>query len=58
MCSSDLRKADQNGDGRVDRLEAQGYPWLRKHFDVIDRNGDGSLDRQELNTLSKPAHGQ
>ena len=30
----------------------------RKHFDVIDRNGDGSLDREELNTLSKPAHGQ
>ena len=53
-----LRKADQNGDGRIDRQEAQGYPWLRKHFDVIDRNGDGSLDRQELNTLSKPAHGQ
>ncbi|UPM49579.1 MULTISPECIES: EF-hand domain-containing protein [unclassified Synechococcus] len=53
-----LRKADQNGDGRIDRQEAQGYPWLRKHFDAIDRNGDGSLDRRELNTLSKPSHGQ
>ncbi len=53
-----LRKADQNGDGRIGRQEAQGYPWLRKHFDAIDRNGDGSLERQELNTLSKPAHGQ
>ena len=51
-----LRMADPNGAGRIDQQEAQGYPWLRKHFQTIDQNGDGSLDRGELNTLSKPAH--
>ena len=43
-----LRKADQNRDGRVDRQEAQRFPWLQRQFNAVDRNGDGSVERSEL----------
>jgi Ca2+-binding EF-hand superfamily protein len=46
-------QADRNGDGRIDRREAEGYAWLRQHFSSADRNGDGSVDRQELNGLAE-----
>jgi Ca2+-binding EF-hand superfamily protein len=46
-------EADRNGDGRIDRREAEGYSWLRQHFSSADRNGDGSVDRQELNGLAE-----
>lgn len=46
-------EADRNGDGRIDRREAEGYSWLRQHFSSADRNGDGSVDRQELHGLAE-----
>lgn len=46
-------RADRNGDGRIDRREAEAYGWLLRHFGKADRNGDGSVDRQELQGLSE-----
>ena len=48
-----FRQADRNGDGRIDRREAEAYGWLLRHFGNADRNGDGSVDRQELQGLSE-----
>ncbi len=46
-------QADRNGDGRIDRREAEPYSWLLRHFGKADRNGDGSVDRQELQGLAE-----
>ena len=46
-------QADRNGDGRIDRREAELYSWLLRHFSSADRNGDGSLDRAELQGLAE-----
>ena len=46
-------QADRNGDGRIDRREAEAYRWLLRHFSSADRNGDGSVDRQELQGLAE-----
>lgn len=48
-----FRQADRNGDGRIDRREAEVYGWLRQHFGTADRNSDGSVDRQELQGLAE-----
>jgi Ca2+-binding EF-hand superfamily protein len=46
-------QADRNGDGRIDRREAEVYSWLLRHFSSADRNGDGSVDRVELQGLAE-----
>ena len=46
-------RVDRNGDGRIDRREAEAYSWLRRHFGNADRNGDGRVDRQELQGLAE-----
>ena len=43
-----FRRADRNGDGRIERAEAAAFPSLLRHFASADRNGDGSLSRDEL----------
>ena len=48
-----FKRADRNGDGRIDRREAEAYSWLLRHFGRADRNGDGSVDRQELRGLAE-----
>ena len=48
-----FRQADRNGDGRIDRREAEAYGWLLRRFGNADRNGDGSVDRQELRGLAE-----
>ena len=46
-------QADRNGDGTIDRREAEAYSWLQRHFGQADRNGDGRVDRQELQGLGE-----
>jgi Ca2+-binding EF-hand superfamily protein len=48
-----FEQADRNGDGSIDRREAEAYSWLQRHFGQADRNGDGRVDRQELQGLSE-----
>jgi hypothetical protein len=45
--------ADRNGNGRIDRQEADAYPWLERRFNAIDSNGDGGISREELMNLRK-----
>ena len=47
-----LEQADRNGDGRIDRREAEPYPWLKSQFNQADRNGDGRVERSELRGLA------
>jgi Ca2+-binding EF-hand superfamily protein len=48
-----FEQADRNGDGSIDRREAEAYSWLQRHFGQADRNGDGRVDRQELQGLGE-----
>jgi hypothetical protein len=51
-----LQQADTNGDGRLDRQEAQAIPGLAERFDAVDTNGDGTVSLQELSAaLVRPA---
>jgi len=45
---AERKKADRDGDGRITREEARGFPRLEKNFDRIDTNKDGSLSQEEL----------
>lgn len=43
-----IARADRNGDGAIDRAEAQAaYPRLAERFALIDADGDGKLDAAE-----------
>jgi hypothetical protein len=46
-------RADRNGDGRLDRNEAEPYPWLQRRFNDADANGDGVVTRDELRQLRR-----
>jgi Ca2+-binding EF-hand superfamily protein len=46
-----LEQADSNGDGRIDRREAEPYPWLQRRFSAVDRDSDGRINRGELQQL-------
>ncbi|WP_250338272.1 hypothetical protein [Luteibacter flocculans] len=44
-----LKAADANGDGVIDRQEAEAsLPRVAKNFDKIDTNHDGKLSAAEL----------
>lgn len=44
-----LRSADSNGDGFIDRAEADaGLPRIAKRFDQLDADGDARLSPDEL----------
>ncbi len=43
-----FQQLDRNGDGRLDRQEAQHNPYLRRHFDRLDRGGKGYLVPADL----------
>jgi len=45
---AERKKADRDGDGRITREEARGFPRLEKNFDRIDTNQDVSLSQEEL----------
>jgi hypothetical protein len=41
-------RADANGDGQLNRDEAQRLPAVAERFDAIDTNGDRMLSRDEF----------
>lgn len=43
-----FRGADTDGNGHVDRNEANANPLLRSQFDLLDRDGDGKLFEKEV----------
>ena len=48
-----LKAADANGDGLIDRAEAEaGLPRLAKHFDKLDADGDGKLSPEEMRAMA------
>lgn len=44
--SANLSQADKNGDGFIDKVEAQAAQ--EKHFDEMDTNHDGKLSKEEI----------
>ena len=50
-------RADQNGNGRIERGEAKGLRWLQENFSQADRNGDGGVSLQELGELRRQRAG-
>ena len=44
-----FNRADTNGDGRLDRQEAEHFPALSQRFDLIDTNRDSFISREEFN---------
>ena len=42
-------RADTNGDGRLNREEAEHFPVLSQRFDLIDTNRDSFISREEFN---------
>jgi len=52
-------QADKDGDGSLDRIEAQAMPRLAERFDRIDANADGEISREEMAAMhGKMRHGQ
>lgn len=51
-----LKAADANGDGFIDRKEAEaGLPRIAKNFDKIDTDQDGKLSADELKQAAAAA---
>lgn len=54
LCSSiafanEVKKADKDNDGTLDKNEVKAYKMLSKHFDMIDTDNDGTIDQAEIN---------
>lgn len=43
-----FRRADTNGDGKLNLREAQHFPAMAPHFQLIDTDHDGFLSFEEL----------
>ena len=41
-------KADTNGDGKLDIVEAEGVPGLVARFKQVDADGDGMISKAEF----------
>jgi Ca2+-binding EF-hand superfamily protein len=51
-----LKAADANGDGYIDRAEADArLPRVAKNFDQLDANQDGKLSNDELREAANMA---
>ena len=54
LCSSiafadEVKKADKDNDGTLDKNEVKAHKMLSKHFDMIDTDKDGTIDQAEIN---------
>jgi Ca2+-binding EF-hand superfamily protein len=54
-----LKEADTNGDGLIDRAEAEAkLPRVAKRFDTLDTNRDGTLSPDELRAAGQKMAGR
>jgi Ca2+-binding EF-hand superfamily protein len=54
-----FRSADTNGDGSIDRAEAQqGMPRAAEHFGELDADSNGLLTHEELRAGMHKHHGE
>ena len=54
MLQARWKAADKNGDGLIDKAEAQaGLPRVARHFDQLDANHDGKLSADELRAVAQ-----
>lgn len=47
-----FNRADTNGDGKLDRREAELFPAVAERFEQIDTNHDSFISREELRQMS------
>lgn len=47
--ASEVKKADKDADGTLDKNEVKAFKMLSKHFDLIDTDKDGTIDQAEIN---------
>merc|ERR1711907_484524 len=44
----EFERADQNGDGVIDKAEFESYMTKKREFEQADTNGDGVIDQAEF----------
>ena len=49
--AKDVKTADKDNDGTLDRNEAKSIPLVAEHFDVMDTDKDGTVDQIEIDTF-------
>ena len=49
--AADVKKADKDNDGTLDKTEAKAIPMVAKHFDAIDVDKDGTVDQAEIDAF-------
>jgi Ca2+-binding EF-hand superfamily protein len=47
--ATEVKKADKDGDGTLDKSEVKAFKMLSKNFDIIDADKDGTIDQAEIN---------
>lgn len=50
VSAAEVKKADKDNDGTLDKNEVKVFKMLSKHFDIIDTDNDGTIDQAEINT--------
>ena len=48
--ATEVKKADKDADGTLDKNEVKAFKMLSKHFDMIDtdKDGDSTIDKKEI----------
>jgi Ca2+-binding EF-hand superfamily protein len=49
VLATEVKKADKDADGTLDKNEVKAFKMLSKHFDLIDTDKDGTIDQAEIN---------
>jgi hypothetical protein len=49
VLATEVKKADKDADGTLDKSEVKAFKMLSKHFDIIDTDKDGTIDQAEIN---------